>query len=145
MSALKLCPSFGNIMGAPLRTSGANRRHLNAPPFLSGQHAALVAIQSHLQSDEKVLAFLDDICLVSSPPRVDKFMMLSRESCGVTRASGWAKRRSGSGIRPAHCDVLDQAATIAENDPSATAWRGGGSTNARGIRVGDAAWPPGFH
>ena len=41
--------------------------------FCLGQHAALEAIQREMKPNEKLFAFLDDLCLVSKPDRVSVF------------------------------------------------------------------------
>ena len=107
--------------------------------FALGVHAALCAIQSHLQADERVFAYLDDIFLVTTPARVGVLF-------GVVEAELWRCSRirvhqgktqvwNRSGVRPPFCDVLDRAAVVAERDPTSTAWRGDGPTQTQGIRV----------
>ena len=55
--------------------------------FAVGQHAALVAAQGHLQQDERIFVFLDDIYTTSSPDRVGAMYAILQEElyhhCGI--------------------------------------------------------------
>ena len=47
--------------------------------FSLGQHAALMAVAARLQKEEKLLAFLDDLCIVTSPDRTVEMHNIQRE------------------------------------------------------------------
>ena len=48
--------------------------------FSLGQHRALVAVQSKLNEDEKLFAFLDDVYVICRPTRVQEvFQLLETE------------------------------------------------------------------
>ena len=84
--------------------------------FCLGQHEALRATQEQLRDGEHLLAFLDDIYMVTRPDRVGPVYANLQENlhvhacirihCGKTKV--WNK----AGIRPAACDALERIARI---------------------------------
>ena len=95
--------------------------------FAVGQHSALDAVQEELRDGEVLMAFLDDICILTlDPSRVGPIYATLQEhlySCARIRINGGRTQVwNRGGMRPAACDVLEQ---IAESlDPDARVWRG---------------------
>ena len=106
--------------------------------FCVGQHSALEAIQRRLRQSERLLAYLDDVCLVSQPDR-------ARDAHNVAEQELWthAKIRihagkthmwNKSGRMPEGCDELHRRAVL--HDPTAQVWRGSDlPTREQGIKV----------
>ena len=54
--------------------------------YALGQHRALEAVRARLLSDERLLAFLDDVYVVAKPERVvDIYRILSEKLCEHVR------------------------------------------------------------
>ena len=107
--------------------------------FCLGQHEALRATQEQLRDGEHLLAFLDDIKMVTRANRAGPVHANLQENlhvhacirihCGKTRKV-WNK----AGIRPAACDALERIART--GNPRATVWKGPGvPTHEQGIKV----------
>ena len=88
--------------------------------FSLGQHAALVAIS------ERLLAFLDDLYVVSTPERTVAVHNILREElwqhAKISVHHGKTSIWNRGGVVPDRCDVLEEAARAV--DPSARVWRG---------------------
>ena len=107
--------------------------------FALGQHAALSAVQGSLQDEERLLAFLDDLYIVT--PNPDRL----QEVYGIVQRELWVHSRirinegktqvwNLGGVRPEFCDTLERIARVI--DPEALVWRGSGlPTEQLGIRV----------
>ena len=94
--------------------------------FSLGQHAALVAISERLEDGERLLAFLDDLYVVSTPERTVAVHNILREElwqhAKISVHNGKTRVWNRGGIVPDRCDVLEAAARAV--DPSARVWRG---------------------
>ena len=107
--------------------------------FALGQHTALSAIQGSLDDEERLLAFHDDLCVVTPDP--GRLQVLY----GTVQRELWAHSRirinegktqvwNSGGVRPGFCDTLERIARV--TDPEALVWRGSGlPTEQLGIRV----------
>ena len=91
--------------------------------FCVGQHSALEAIQ-RCQS-ERLLAYLDDVCLVSQPERArDAHTVAEQELWTHTKIrihAGNTHMWNRSGRMLEGCDELQGRAVL--HDPTAQAWR----------------------
>ena len=106
--------------------------------FALGQHAALCAIDNSLGADDRLMAFLDDVYVVTFPESL-------RDGYGSVQQELWTHSRirihegktqvwNSGGERPEFCDVLERVAQA--TDPEARVWRGSGMpTSEQGIRV----------
>ena len=97
-----------------------------------GQHGALEATQEELVDGENLVAYLDDIWVVSPvPERVSHvYGSLQRNLFSHARIrvhGGKTQVWNRSGIRPEGCDALERIAQAA--DPRARVWRGSGETD----------------
>ena len=64
--------------------------------FTLGQHSALEAVNSRLQEDDRLMAFLDDVCVVN--PRPDSVLhSYTALNCGPTCAYGSMEARQECG------------------------------------------------
>ena len=109
------------------------------PLLLSlGQHAAREAVKARMVEGEVLLAFLDDVNVVTTPERVgDVYMALQDE----LYRHAWIKIHGGktqvwnaAGERPEACDALERIAQAV--DPSARVWKGADiPTREQGVRV----------
>ena len=95
--------------------------------FAVGQHSALDAVQEELQEREVLLAFHDDIYVVTpDPARVGPiYAVLQEHLYGYARIrinGGKTQVWNRGGTRPEACDVLEQIAQSL--DPDAQVWRG---------------------
>ena len=92
--------------------------------FALGQHSALVAVQESLQPTERLMAFLDDVYLVSQPERT----AVAHRELGHhlwTRAGSHCmrgRRRSGIGVADAHQVV--KASSRQQESQTPTQWCG---------------------
>ena len=108
--------------------------------FSVGQHAALEAIQRRLFPTEKLLAFLDDIYVVSRPERVGD-VVASADHQLWTHArirvhGGKIHVWNRAGTKPEACDVLQQRAEALDPDTRDRVWRGSEvPTTKQGIKV----------
>ena len=106
--------------------------------FSLGQHGALQAAQEQLRPQERLMAFLDDVYMVSQPERVGSVYAVLQEKlfahAGIRVHGRKTKVWKMAGVRPASCDVLEQ---IARNeDPRAVACRGSGlDSREQGIKI----------
>ena len=104
-----------------------------------GQHRALLSVQAQLQAHERLLAFLDDIYVVTDPER-------TLEVHDILRAELWRHSHirvnegktqiwNRGGFTPSGHEVLLEAARV--DDPDAQVWFGdhGAPVESRGIRV----------
>ena len=103
-----------------------------------GQHRALEAINREMRADQHLMAFLDDIFLVTMPQDVGAAYAIVQEKLWVHSCIrvhvGKTKVWNRAGIRPLACDVLERIARI--QHPSAVVWRGSDiPTVDQGIRV----------
>ena len=97
-----------------------------------GLHGALEATQEELADGENLVAYLDDIWVVSPvPERVSHvYGSLQRNLFSHARIrvhGGKTQVWNRSGIRPEGCDALERIAQAA--DPRARVWRGSGETD----------------
>ena len=94
--------------------------------FSLGQHAALMAVAARLQDGEKLLAFLDDLYIVTSPDRTVEVHNILREElwrhARISVHQGKTRIWNRGGIMPDRCNILEQAARAV--DPTAKVWRG---------------------
>ena len=94
--------------------------------FALGQHAALVAVQSQLIAGEKLMAFLDDIYVVTRPERIGAvYVTLQNEllaHSGIRIHGGKTRVWNSGGVRPPACDALERIARAADADENV--WRG---------------------
>ena len=97
-----------------------------------GQHTALEVTQEEHTREECLLAYFDDIYVVSPvPDRVSQvYATLQRNLFSHARIrinGGKTQVWNCSGIRPSGCDVLERIAQA--DDPEARVWRGAGETD----------------
>ena len=80
--------------------------------FALGQHPALVAAQSEMHPSTKLMAFLDDVHVVTTPPRVaDSYAHLDRalwELAGIRINQGKTQIFNRAGV------LLQDASTLCE-------------------------------
>ena len=107
--------------------------------FALSQHRALRSVQSHLSEDERLLAFHDDIYIVSQPERTcELYGILARELWAHSRIriNGGKTQiwNRGGFIPPGHDALL---AIARQDDPAAQIWFGDHAApeSERGIRV----------
>ena len=105
--------------------------------FALGQHPALVAIQRRCP-EHTVMAFLDDICLVSKPQGVRVgYSSVEQEfwrHAKIRVHEGQAHIWNFAGIKPDICEELQRLAEVAK--PGARVWRGSElPTEEQGIKV----------
>ena len=105
--------------------------------FSLGQHPALEAVQRQCP-DHTVMAFLDDIYLVSKTQEVrEGYVSVERElwrHAKIRVHEGKTHIWNLAGIKPEICDVLQRAAEAAK--PGARVWRGSEvPTEEQGIKV----------
>ena len=106
--------------------------------FALGQHRALHSVQSHLLEDERLLAFHDDIYVVSQPERTcELYGILARELWAHSRIrinGGKTQIWNRGGFIPGHDALL---AIARQDDPDAQIWFGDHAApeSERGIRV----------
>ena len=101
--------------------------------FSLGLAQALQEAQSRLQANELVIAYLDDLYIVSSPERArDAYNTVTdvvRARCGIEPNEGKTACWNKSGTEPP--GIADLGSGV---------WRGGGSNSARGMRILGAAF-----
>ena len=94
--------------------------------FALGQHAALVEVQSQLIPGTKLMAFLDDIYVVTRPERIGAvYVSLQNEllaHSGIRIHGGKTRVWNSGGVRPPACDALERIARAADADENV--WRG---------------------
>ena len=94
--------------------------------FSLGLHAALVAISERLEDGERLLAFLDDLYVVSTPERTVAVHNILREElwrhAKISVHLGKTHIWNRGGLVPDRCDELEEAARAV--DPRARVWRG---------------------
>ena len=94
--------------------------------FSLGQHAALEAVKARMVDGEVLLAFLNDVYVITTPERVgDVYVALQEELHQHARIRihvGKTQVWNAVGERPDACEVLERIAQ-AEN-PSARVWKG---------------------
>ena len=69
--------------------------------FALGQHAALCVIDNSLGADDRLMAFLDDVCVVTFPEVWDR----------AARVVDTLQGSHPRGERPEFCDVLERVAS----------------------------------
>ena len=77
--------------------------------FAMGQHQALQAVQDSLQPTETLMAFLDDVCVLSNPDRISDVVGSvehERDHARIQVNHGKTQVWNRSGVRPTHCDHL---------------------------------------
>ena len=94
--------------------------------FSLGQHGALVAVQSQLRADDKLVAFLDDVYVVCKPDRVGEVykvleVELRTRAC-INIHKGKTKLWNAAGVEPTMSKELTEAAR--DFNPQAVVWRG---------------------
>ena len=97
-----------------------------------GQHGALEATQEELADGENLVAYFDDIWVVSPVPETVSHVYGSLQRNLFSHArirvhGGKTQVWNRSGIRPEGCDALERIAQAA--DPRARVWRGSGETD----------------
>ena len=116
--------------------------------FSLGQHAALMAVAARLQDGEKLLTFLDDLYIVTSPGRTVEVHNILREElwrhARISVHQGKTRIWNRGGIMPDRCNILEQVARVV--DPTAKVWRGSHEDRAesQGIIVLGTQWTPGI-
>ena len=94
--------------------------------FSLGQHAALTAIAERLEDDERLLAFLDDLCVVTTPRRSVAVLEVLREElwrhAKISVHHGKTCIWNRGGVVPDRCDELEAAARAV--NPRARVCRG---------------------
>ena len=107
--------------------------------FSLAQHPAMEGIQRRLRDNERLSAFLDDICVVCHADRVASiFTMLQEElfqHSAIQVHLGKTKLWNQGGVVPSGAAALTAAARI--SDPDATVWCGDQAlpTSEQGIRI----------
>ena len=109
------------------RVRGVNRETPIMPAlFALGQHRALVAVQSALHPSTKLMAFLDDVYVVTTPPRVaDSYAHLDRalwEHAGIRINQGKTQIFNRAGVFPPGCHHILRAGR--QLTPPVVVWRG---------------------
>ena len=83
--------------------------------FSLGQHGALESVQRSFRDGERMLAYLDDIYIVTSPDRVGVVIASLQEQlfrhARIRLHGGKTQVWNRAGIRPVACDVLEQIAS----------------------------------
>ena len=83
-------------------------------------------MQRSLRDDERLLAFLDVINIITTPPRVGVVVAsLQRElfiHARIRLHRGKTQVWNGAGIRPPACDAFEQIARV--ENPRAVVWKG---------------------
>ena len=134
-------------LGRPRRCRAHNRpsrgrrarRPLMLALFSLGQHAAPQAVQAQLQDGDRFFAFLDDVCVVCAPSRVNAI-------CGILQHAlfahvsirvhyGKTQVWGRGSVVPLGIEVLQAVARV--NDPDATVWRGDPTLRGeyQGVRI----------
>ena len=117
----------GSEQGDPLMPLG----------FALGQHASLCAIDEGLAEGERLMAFLDDVYISTSPEGLQQAYGGAERVWRHVRIrvhEGKTQVWNSGGVRPEFCDVLERIAQIA--DPEVRVWKGSGvPTTDQGIRV----------
>ena len=94
--------------------------------FSLGQHAALQAIDSDLNDNEFLFAFLDDVYIVTTADRVGEvYKSLNKHLWDFSRIrinGGKTQVWNAIADRPDFCDTLERIARA--QDPDARVWRG---------------------
>ena len=89
-----------------------------------GQHRALEATSRELSGSEKLLAYLDDICVITKSDRVGDVYTAVRQNLWIHACvsinNGKTKVWNAAGHKPAVCEVLDKVAQA--DDPEANVW-----------------------
>ena len=106
--------------------------------FSLGQHAALDAVKARMVEGEVLLAFLDDVYVITKPDRVgDVYLALQEELYRHARIrihAGETQVWNAAGERPEACDILERIAQA--EDPRARVWKGSNIPTAeQGVRV----------
>ena len=107
--------------------------------FSLGQHSALEAVNSRLQEDDKLMAFLDDVYVVYPRPDsvLHSYTALEEElwtHAGIRINGGKTRVWNRSGSQPRGCDILQRIAI--QSDPDAVVWRGSDvPTVQQGIKI----------
>ena len=128
----------GTVHTIPQGEGGEQGDPLMPLLFSVGQHSSLEAVGAQLRRGEHLLAFLDDIHMVTRPERVGAVHACLGDEL-QTRASirihgGKTKIWNQAGERPPICDVLERIAQ--QNNPRARVWRGSEVPTAQqGIKV----------
>ena len=115
-----------------------------------GQHRALEAVNRSLRPGETLMAFLDDVYVVTpDPDRVGAIYTSIQEHLWVHSSiridGGKTQVWNGAGQKAAICEVLDRVAQVAQvADPGAKVWKGSEvpSQSARVEDLGSPVWPP---
>ena len=130
--------SRGTVHRIPQGEGGEQGDALMPLLFAVGQHNALEAVSAQLWPEERLIAFLDDIYLVTSTVRVGAVYAIAEEQLRLRAQirihGGRTKVWNRSGQRPPICDVLERIARI--QNPQAVVWRGSNiPTELQGIKV----------
>ena len=94
--------------------------------FSLGQHPALQRVQAQLREGEYLLAFLDDIYMVTLPERACEVHGFVEEAlwsvAGIRVHQGKTQMWNQAGVEPPGCHRLQAEAVL--SDPTAVVWRG---------------------
>ena len=105
---------------------GEQGDHLMPMLFSLGKHAALTAIAERLEDGERLLAFLDDLHVVTTPLRAVAVHEVLREElwrhAKISVHHGKTCIWNRGGVVPDRCDELEAAARAV--NPRARVWRG---------------------
>ena len=121
------------------KEKGENKGILSCPFLFSlGQHATLDAVKARMVEGEVLLAFLDDVYVITKPDRVgDVYLALQEELYRHARIkihAGKTQVWNAAGERPEACDILERIAQA--EDPRARVWKGSNIPTAeQGVRV----------
>ena len=129
---------MGNVHEVAQGEGGEQGDPLMPALFSLGLHPALAAVQERLSAGERLLAFLDDICIVCRPTRVLEVHRILEEEC-IQVHHGKTHVWNRGGIRPEGIEILTRIARI--SDPDAVVWRCGDSRSGEGCPcVGSSHW-----
>ena len=109
--------------------------------FSFGQHRALEVIQAQIRRNKRLLAYLDDIYIVTTPSRVGALYNVTQEAlfrhAGIRVHPGKTKVWNSGSAHPRACDLLERVAQA--RDETARVWRGASEsvlpTSQQGIKV----------
>ena len=108
--------------------------------YTHGQHQSLVAAQGRLRVSEKILVFLDDVKIRTTPDRVGHAYAVLQDTLWSTMSiQGRRRVWNRTGDRPTTCDMLER--TAHESDQPARVWtRSGIPAVEQGLKVLGTRW-----
>ena len=113
--------------------------------FSLGQHSALEAVNSRLQEDDKLMAFLNDVCVANPRPDSVLHSYTAPEEelwthAGIRINGGKTRVWNRSGSQPRGCDILQRIAI--QSDPDAVVWRRHPDSATGHQDSWDTSWAP---